>query len=163
CPSPTLFRSLDPEARARLRLVRDRQRIDVRRAPLVPGACALVLVGVFVVLQYLTFASVGLTSEGFARVHLGDSVHSAEKVLPGPGLEAEDVPTTIDVPTAPAGSWGRFSLARESVIDFGNDVSRICFSGGAVVAADRLSQKERTWEAPAPRMRHECESSSSTT
>src|SRR5699024_5036914 len=59
---------LDPEARDRRRLVRDRQRIDVRRAALVPGACALVLVGVFVVLQYLTFASVGLTSEGFARV-----------------------------------------------------------------------------------------------
>jgi hypothetical protein len=33
-------------------------------------------------------------------------------------------------------------LARESVIDFGNDVYRICFSDGAVVAADRLSQKE---------------------
>src|SRR5699024_4959009 len=69
----------DPEARDRLRLVRDRQRIDVRRPAPVPGACALVLVGVFVVLQYLTFASVGLTSEGFARVHLGDSVHSARR------------------------------------------------------------------------------------
>ena len=133
---------LDPEARDRLRLVRDRQHIDVRRAALVPGVCALVLVGVFVVLQYLTFASVGLTSEGFARVHLGDSVHSAEKVLPGSGLEEEGIPTTIDVPTAPAGSSCRFYLARESVIDFGNDVYRICFSDGAVVAADRLSQKE---------------------
>jgi hypothetical protein len=102
----------------------------------------LVLVGVFVVLQYLTFAILGLTSEEFARVHLGDSAHSAEKVLPGSGLEEEDIPTTIDVPAAPAGSSCRFYLARESVIDFGNDVYRICVSDGAVVAADRLSQKE---------------------
>ena len=102
----------------------------------------MVLVGVFVVLQYLTFASAGLTSEGFARVHLGDSVHSAEKVLPGAGIEEESIPTTIDVPAAPAGSSCRFYLARDSMIDFGNDVYRICFSDGAVVAVDRLSQKE---------------------
>src|SRR5699024_3667600 len=154
---------LDPEARDRIRPVRARRRMDVRRAALVPGVCALVLVGVFVVLQYLTVASVGLTPEEFARVHLGDSVHSAEKVLPGSGLEEEGIPTTVDVPTAPAGSSCRFYLARESVIDFGKDVYRICFSDGAVVAADRLRQEEATWAAPAPMMRQECGSSSSTT
>src|SRR5699024_5774346 len=132
---------LDPEARHRLRLVRNRQSIDVRRAALVPGVCALVLVGVFAVLQYLTFAILGLTSEEFARVHLGDSVHGAETVLLGSGLEEEGIPTRVDVPTSPAGCSCRFYLARESVIDFGNDVYRICFSDGAVVAADRLSQK----------------------
>src|SRR5699024_5932992 len=94
---------LDPEARHRLRLVRNRQSIDVRRAALVPGVCALVLVGVFVVLQYLTFAILGLTSEEFARVHLGDSVHSAEEVLPGSGLEDEGITATVEGPWPPGG------------------------------------------------------------
>src|SRR5699024_11903543 len=48
---------LDPEARDRLRIVRDRQRIDVRRAALVRGACALVLGGVFVVWRCIKFDS----------------------------------------------------------------------------------------------------------
>ncbi|GEB23675.1 sensor histidine kinase [Brevibacterium aurantiacum] len=133
----------DPETKDRLRSVSRAQRASMRRAALVPGVCAAVLVAVFAVLQALTFASVGLTSTDFARIHVGQPAAEAEAALPDSHVDRAGVPPTNRVPEAPRGASCEYYLAREHAVDFSSDIYRICTRDGVVVAADRLAGKEQ--------------------
>lgn len=133
----------DPETKDRLRRVSRAQRASMRRAALVPGVCAAVLIAVFVVLQALTFASVGLTSADFARIHVGQPVAEAEAALPSSHVDRAGVPPTNRVPEEPRGASCEYYLAREHAVDFSSDMYRICTRDGVVVAADRLAGKEQ--------------------
>lgn len=133
----------DPETKDRLRRVSRAQRASMRRAALVPGVCAAVLVAVFAVLQALTFASVGLTSADFARIHVGQPVAEAEAALPGSHVDRAGVPSTNRVPEAPRGASCEYYLASEHAVDFSSDMYRICTRDGVIVEADRLAGKEQ--------------------
>lgn len=132
----------DPVAEDRLRRAHRSQRASMRRAALVPGVCAVVLLVALVVFQFLTYTSVGLPSDRFAQIHVGQSEAKADAVLPRSHVDLAGVPPTITVPAAEPGSSCEFYLARESVVDFSNDIYRICTRDGVIMAAERLSPEE---------------------
>lgn len=135
-------RQEDAVAKERIWRAHRSQRASMRRAALVPGVCAAVLLVALVVFQFLTYTSVGLPSDRFAQIHIGQSESEAEAVLPRSHVDLAGVPPTITVPSAQPGSSCEFYLARESVVDFGNDIYRICTRDGVITAAERLSPEE---------------------
>lgn len=138
----TISRQTDAATKDRLRRAQRNQRASMRRAALVPGVCAVVLLVTLVVFQILTYTSVGLPSDRFAQIHLGQAKSEAEAVLPRSHVDLAGVPPTVTVPTAEPGSSCEFYLARETVIDFSSDIYRICTRDGVITTADRLSPEE---------------------
>ena len=137
-----ISRQRDAATKDRLRRAQRNQRASMRRAALVPGVCAAVLLVSLVVFQILTYTSVGLPSDRFAQIHIGQAQSEADAVLPRSHVDLSGVPPTITVPTAEPGSSCEFYLARESVVDFSSDIYRICTRDGVITAADRLSPEE---------------------
>ncbi len=130
---------VDPEAEQRLRALHRNVRTSLRRAALVPGVCAALLLGAFAVFHVLTFTSVALPSKDFAQIDIGQDRSQAAELLPASHIPADRLPDTIEVPADPKSNECRFYLARDSLADLGSDVYRICTADGVITVADRLT------------------------
>ncbi len=110
-----------------------RHRLATTLVPL--GVLTLIGVGFFA-LQQATFSATALPPAVFAQIAPGMKESEVKQLVSAKGL---DSPTPIiDEPPIPGGSTCRFFAARSSVIDFSNEMYRLCFDGGTLVSKEQL-------------------------
>ncbi|WP_309131529.1 histidine kinase [Brevibacterium sp.] len=129
----------DPEAEQRLRTLHRSIRANLGRAALVPAVCAVLVLGAFAVFHVLTFTSLALPSQDFAQIEVGDDRSEVAGLLPPSSIPVDRLPDAIEVPPVPEAGRCEFFLARDSLVDLGGDVHRICTADGVIITADRLT------------------------
>ncbi len=100
-----------------------------------PVALVLALAAALVITQVLTVRRTGLPVARYDRFQLGQAQASVEPVLPPRAIDRPSVPGE---PARPAGADCRYYQAGTSLSELDPQLFRICFSGGVLVAKDRL-------------------------
>lgn len=106
------------------------------QAAVLPIAVAVVVGATLFTLHGVTVVRTALAPDDFAQIYLGQRREAIAALLP-PHTQ-RSAPPILVVPEAPGGSTCELYQARASIVDVSQDMYRLCYRDGVLVAKDHL-------------------------